>query len=102
MGTGMTCTLATVPIGKKSTCASDDRCLPVGFCSIYLHMTGACPGLPADGIDLVSREIDCGHGGHGCLGVERATRQFLHNHARGHMPHKGESDISGIEERLIH
>lgn len=65
-------------------------------------MTGACPGLPADRIELVSRELFCGHGGHGCPDVERATRQFLYNYARGHMPHKGGSDISGIQERLIH
>lgn len=73
--------------------------LMMGFCGIHLHMTGACPGLPADGIDLVSREIYCDNGGHGCLGVERATRQFLYNHARGHLHHKGGNDISGIQEK---
>lgn len=49
-------------------------------------------------VDLVST---C-HGGHGCLGVERAFRQLLCKPASDHTAHEGGQGISEVLKRLIY
>lgn len=51
-------------------------------------------------VDLVS--MWSSHGGHRCLGVERASRQLLYSPVRGHMPHEEGRDISGGLKRLAY